>query len=123
MGVFVAPRGNKEADFINYIESDAIFMPEVTGIRALDNSDIFTGVNILGGDLGQSLFRPVPNESHDKELLHLLNKRPNKKQSHYMFMYATIASLILYGNSYALLHRENNRPDGKIVDIEFVTPR
>lgn len=123
MGVFVAPRGNKEADFINYIESDAIFMPEVTGIRALDNSDIFTGVNILGGDLGQSSFRPVPNESHDKELLHLLNKRPNKKQSHYMFMYATVASLILYGNSYALLHREGNRQDGKIETIEFVTPR
>lgn len=119
MGVFVAPRSTTKQNFIDFIESSDIYSTEITGEKALRNSDIFTGINIISGDLGQSSFRAVKDIPVDEEFLKMINKRPNEKQSHYMFMYATVANLILSGNSYALIHR--NRM-GSIESLEFVRP-
>lgn len=119
MGVFVAPRSTTKQNFIDFIESSDIYSTEITGEKALRNSDIFTGINIISGDLGQSSFRAVKDIPVDEEFLKMINKRPNDKQSHYMFMYATVANLILSGNSYALIHR--NRM-GDIESLEFVRP-
>lgn len=119
MGVFVAPRSTTKQNFIDFIESSDIYSTEITGEKALRNSDIFTGINIISGDLGQSKFRPTKNSNIDEAFLKMINKRPNKKQSHYMFMYATVANLILSGNSYALIHRDNL---GAVESLEFVKP-
>lgn len=119
MGVFVAPRSTTKQNFIDFIESSDIYSTEITGEKALRNSDIFTGINIISGDLGQSKFRPTKNSEADEQFLKMINKRPNKKQSHYMFMYATVANLILSGNSYALIHRDKL---GVVESLEFVKP-
>lgn len=119
MGVFVAPRSTTKQNFIDFIESSDIYSTEITGEKALRNSDIFTGINIISGDLGQSSFRPTKNSEVDEQFLKMINKRPNNKQSHYMFMYATVANLILSGNSYALIHRDRM---GGIESLEFVRP-
>lgn len=119
MGVFVAPRSTTKQNFIDFIESSDIYSTEITGEKALRNSDIFTGINIISGDLGQSSFRAVKDIPVDEEFLKMINKRPNEKQSHYMFMYATVANLILSGNSYALIHRDRM---ASIESLEFVRP-
>lgn len=119
MGVFVAPRSTTKQNFIDFIESSDIYSTEITGEKALRNSDIFTGINIISGDLGQSKFRPTKNSEVDEQFLKMINKRPNNKQSHYMFMYATVANLILSGNSYALIHRDKL---GVVDSLEFVKP-
>lgn len=119
MGVFVAPRSTTKQNFIDFIESSDIYSTEITGEKALGNSDIFTGINIISGDLGQSKFRPTKNSEVDEQFLKMINKRPNNKQSHYMFMYATVANLILSGNSYALIHRDKL---GVVESLEFVKP-
>lgn len=119
MGVFVAPRSTTKQNFIDFIESSDIYSTEITGEKALRNSDIFTGINIISGDLGQSKFRPTKNSEVDEQFLKMINKRPNDKQSHYMFMYATVANLILSGNSYALIHRDKL---GVVESLEFVKP-
>lgn len=119
MGVFVAPRSTTKQNFIDFIESSDIYSTEITGEKALRNSDIFTGINIISGDLGQSKFRPAKNSEVDEQFLKMINKRPNNKQSHYMFMYATVANLILSGNSYALIHRDKL---GVVESLEFVKP-
>lgn len=119
MGVFVAPRSTTKQNFIDFIESSDIYSTEITGEKALRNSDIFTGINIISGDLGQSKFRPTKNSEADEQFLKMINKRPNNKQSHYMFMYATVANLILSGNSYALIHRDKL---GVVESLEFVRP-
>lgn len=122
MGVFIAPQTKAEKNFIDYIESGMDNLGYLTGERALQNSDVFTGVNIIGGDIGKSLFRKVPDEHADQSFLQLINKRPHEKQSHYTFMYATVAQLILYGNSYAIIHREQeNDYNSPIKSLEFVT--
>ncbi len=119
MGVFVAPRSTTKQNFIDFIESSDIYSTEITGEKALRNSDIFTGINIISGDLGQSKFRPTKNSEVDEQFLKMINKRPNNKQSHYMFMYATVANLIISGNSYALIHRDKL---GVVESLEFVKP-
>lgn len=119
MGVFVAPKSTTKQNFIDFIESSDIYSTEITGEKALRNSDIFTGINIISGDLGQSKFRPTKNSEVDEQFLKMINKRPNNKQSHYMFMYATVANLILSGNSYALIHRDKL---GVVESLEFVKP-
>lgn len=120
MGVFVAPRTSKEQNFIDYINQGDIIIPKISGMHALENSDVFTGVNIIAGDIGKSFFRSVPDEPAADEFIKMLNTRPYEHQSHYTFLYSTIAQLILFGNSYALIHRKGNRRGAEIESIEFV---
>ena len=118
MGLFI----NKdtpvtEQQFIDYINTGTVYTTNFTGLKALTNSDIYTGVNIIAGDIAQSPFKPVNNSSIDDNLLTLLNKEPKTNQSHYTMMYAVVSNLILTGNAYVLIHRNN---DGSVKELEFV---
>lgn len=118
MGLFI----NKdtpvtEQQLIDYINTGTVYSTNFTGLKALTNSDIYTGVNIIAGDIAQSPFKPVNNSSIDENLLTLLNKEPKTNQSHYTMMYAVVSNLILTGNAYVLIHRNN---DGSVKELEFV---
>ena len=118
MGLFI----NKdtpvtEQQFIDYINTGTVYSTNFTGLKALTNSDIYTGVNIIAGDVAQSPFKPVNNSSIDDNLLTLLNKEPKTNQSHYTMMYAVVSNLILTGNAYVLIHRNN---DGSVKELEFI---
>lgn len=118
MGLFIN-NGNSvtEQQFIDYINTGTVYTTNFTGLRALTNSDIYTGMNIIAGDIAQSPFKPVNNSSIDDNLLTLLNKEPKTSQSHYTMMYAVVSNLILTGNAYVLIHRNN---DGSVKELEFV---
>ena len=118
MGLFI----NKdtpvtEQQFIDYINTGTVYSTNFTGLKALTNSDIYTGVNIIAGDIAQSPFKPVNNSIIDENLLTLLNKEPKTNQSHYTMMYAVVSNLILTGNAYVLIHRNN---DNSVKEFEFV---
>ena len=118
MGLFI----NKdtpvtEQQLIDYINTGTVYSTNFTGLKALTNSDIYTGVNIIAGDIAQSPFKPVNNSSIDDNLLTLLNKEPKTNQSHYTMMYAVVSNLILTGNAYVLIHRNN---DNSVKELEFV---
>lgn len=119
MAVFFGGRTTSERAFIEYVESQDIYGTDFTGLKALKNSDIYTGVNILASDIAQSSFKHKDPSNFDDNILRLLNKQPNKKQSHYLFMYGVIANLVLTGNSYAVIHKGKNE---EIESLEFVTP-
>lgn len=106
-----------DQDLIAYIQGKPIYGTDFRGERALKNSDIFTGVNIIAGDIAQSPFKPKVGASVDEKLLTLLNKQPKEFQSHYMMMYGVVSNLILTGNSYVLIHRNNQKQVDK---LEFV---
>lgn len=118
MGLFIN-NGNlvTEKQIIDYINTGTVYTTNFTGLKALTNSDIYTGVNIIAGDIAQSPFKPLETTSIDEQLLYLLNKEPKENQSHYSMMYAVVSNLILTGNAYVLIHRNN---DGSIKELEFV---
>ncbi|MEI2419936.1 phage portal protein, partial [Arthrospira platensis SPKY2] len=106
-----------EQQFIDYINTGTVYTTNFTGLKALTNSDIYTGVNIIAGDIAQSPFKPVETTTIDESLLHILNKEPKENQSHYTMMYAVVSNLILTGNAYVLIHRNN---DDSVKELEFV---
>lgn len=118
MGLFIN-NGNPvtEQQFIDYINTGTVYTTNFTGLKALTNSDIYTGVNIIAGDIAQSPFKPVDTATIDEDLLYLLNKEPKINQSHYTMMYAVVSNLILTGNAYVLIHRNN---DDSVKELEFV---
>ena len=118
MGLFInSDTPVTEQQFIDYINTGTVYSTNFTGLKALTNSDIYTGVNIIAGDIAQSPFKPVNNSTVDDSLLTLLNKEPKENQSHYTMMYAVVSNLILTGNAYILIHRNN---DKSVKDLEFV---
>lgn len=119
MGVFIENEGRtfNEQQFIDYINNSNLYTTNYTGINALKNSDVFTGVNILAGDIAQSPFKAKQGYSADDHILYRLNKMPKTNQSHYMMMYAVITNLVLTGNAFVLLHKN---PDGSLDHLEFV---
>lgn len=118
MGLFIN-NGNPvtEQQFIDYINTGTVYNTNFTGLKALTNSDIYTGVNIIAGDIAQSPFKPLETVTIDEGLLYLLNKEPKTNQSHYTMMYAVVSNLILTGNAYVLIHRNN---DDSVNELEFV---
>ncbi|CAD7757424.1 Portal protein [Enterococcus phage Aramis] len=106
-----------EQQVIDYINTGTVYTTNFTGLKALTNSDIYTGVNIIAGDIAQSPFKPVETTTIDESLLHILNKEPKENQSHYTMMYAVVSNLILTGNAYVLIHRNN---DDSVKELEFV---
>lgn len=106
-----------EQQFIDYINTGTVYSTNFTGLKALTNSDIYTGVNIIAGDIAQSPFKPMNNSTVDESLLTLLNKEPKTNQSHYTMMYAVVSNLILTGNAYILIHRND---DDSVKELEFV---
>lgn len=118
MGLFIN-NGDQvtEQQIIDYINTGTVYTTNFTGLKALTNSDIYTGVNIIAGDIAQSPFKPVKTTTIDENLLYLLNKEPKENQSHYTMMYAVVSNLVLTGNAYVLIHRNN---DDSVKELEFV---
>lgn len=118
MGLFINEgRTVKEQQFIEYINGGTIYGTDFMGMKALKNSDIYTGVNIIAGDIAQSPFKAAKNATVNEEMLRLLNKEPKENQSHYMMMYAVVSNLILTGNAYIIIHRNT---DDSVRELEFV---
>lgn len=116
MGLFVKGISRQSDAIVEYINQTNVYGTSFTGEQALKNSDVFTGVNILAGDVAQSPFKPKPNVSVDAKMLDLLNREPKENQSHYMMMYGVVANLILTGNAFVLIHKKGDA----VQELEFV---
>ena len=120
MGVFVGNKGRSmnEQELIDIINGGTMqYGTTFSGLNALKNSDVYTGINIIAGDIAQSPFKFKTGSVSDENLLNLLNNEPRKNQSHYVMMYALISNLILTGNAFILIHRNL---DGSVRELEFV---
>lgn len=117
MGVFfktekrsLSSRSSSMMDVIT--NSDGSVTINFDGETALEQSDVFTAIKILSGDIAASKFKFVDDDG-DHQKLYLLNEQPNNSMTHYSFMFATIAQLLLSGNSFAIIHDDH---------LEFAKP-
>lgn len=117
MGVFfktekrsLSSRSSSMMDVIT--NSDGSVTINFDGETALEQSDVFTAIKILSGDIAASKFKFVDGDG-DTQKLDLLNEQPNNSMTHYSFMFATIAQLLLSGNSFAIIHDDH---------LEFAKP-
>lgn len=98
---------SKSESMLDFITNpDGSVTINLDGETALEQSDVFTGVKILSGDIAASKFKPVDKEGNDPRKLALLNSKPNSSMTPYSFKFATIAQMLLSGNSFAIIHDE-----------------
>lgn len=80
------------------------------GIQSLKNSDVFTAIDIISKDIASTSIRFSDEESYiddDKKIIKLLNKRPNPHVDAWHFKYIIIANMLLNGNSYVEIVRND----------------
>jgi HK97 family phage portal protein len=82
------------------------------GAGALRNSDVFTAVRVIAGDLASN-----PIEYGEARLSGLLNMAPNKNMTAYGFKFALAANMLLNGNAFALIQRNNSQ---QVTDLVLV---
>ena len=78
------------------------------GIGALKNSNIFTAVSLIATPLASIPIRIKKNGQviQDKQLHKVLNVKPNEIMSAYSFRWAIVANMLLNGESFALIERD-----------------
>ena len=82
-----------------------------SGISSLKNSDIFTAIDIISKDIASTTIKFNDKDSYldaDKKILKLLNKRPNAYLDAWHFKYILVANMLLNGNSYVEIVRDEN---------------
>lgn len=80
------------------------------GISSLRNSDVFTAIDIISKDIASTSIQFNDKDSYlddDKKILKLLNKRPNPYLDAWHFKYILVANMLLNGNSYVEIVRDN----------------
>lgn len=82
------------------------------GVSALRNSDIMAAVKIIAGDLASN-----PIEYSDKRIATMLNKNPNDFMTAYAFKFSLAANMLLNGNSFARIERNNS---GQVTGLKLI---
>lgn len=112
-------QGTQEA-FIEFLaKSDS--KQNYVGIEAIRNSDIYTGVRIIATDIATSPITLTDDKGKsllDNDLIHLLNYKPNNTMTAFHFKFALVANMILCGESFAYIKRENGMP----ISLELLKP-
>lgn len=103
------PRDDNSDPFVdalvNMTTSDAsIFV----GAGALKNSDIFSAVRKISGDIASTELIYDDNSTQGKRLTNLLNNAPNNQQNAWSFWFGEMCSCLLNGNSYAQIIKNNS---------------
>lgn len=100
----LSSRSESMLDFIT--NADGSVTINFDGETALEQSDVFTAIKILSGDIAASKFKFVDEKNTNPKKLDLLNTKPNSSMTPYSFMFATIAQMLLSGNSFAIIHED-----------------
>ena len=80
------------------------------GISSLRNSDVFTAIDIISKDIASTSIQFNDKDSYlddDKKILKLLNRRPNPYLDAWHFKYIIVANMLLNGNSYVEIVRDD----------------
>lgn len=100
---------------------------DFTSVKSLRNSDVFTAVKIIASDIASSPIQLVKNGDIDEEseLGYLFNVKPNEYTDGWHFKYSLAVNMLLNGNSYAEIVKENDVvkslhliPNGKVSVIQ-----
>lgn len=100
----LSSRSESMLDFIT--NADGSVTINFDGETALEQSDVFTAIKILSGDIAASKFNFVDEKNTNPQKLDLLNAKPNPSMTPYSFMFATMAQMLLSGNSFAIIHED-----------------
>lgn len=80
-----------------------------SGVQSLKNSDIFTAIDIISKDIASTKIMFDDHDAYlpeDNKILKLFNKRPNSYLDAWHFKYILIANMLLNGNSYVEIVRD-----------------
>lgn len=91
------------------------YLVDISGQEALKQSDIFTAVRIIAGDLAAA---EVKAEGNDY-ISDLLNKQTSYMSTAYNFKFVLFANMLLNENSYAAIERDR---DGKVIGLRNILP-
>lgn len=83
--------------------------------HALKNSDIFSLVSRISSDIASAKFI-VPGQ-YDQ----LLNKKPNHLVNSFNFWQQIIASMMLNGNAYVIIHSNKEEPELELIPSSWIT--
>lgn len=87
------------------------------GAGALKNSDIFSAIRKISGDIASNEIIYNDSSTQGKRLSNLLNKAPNSEQNAWSFWFAMMCSCLLNGNSYAQIIRNNS---GQVTELQIM---
>lgn len=87
------------------------------GAGALKNSDIFSAIRKISGDIASTKIIYDDNSTQGNRLTNLLNKSPNNNQNAWSFWFAEMASCLLNGNSFARIKRNNS---GQVTALLYI---
>lgn len=87
------------------------------GAGALKNSDIFSAIRKISGDIASTKIVYNDNSTQGNRLTNLLNKAPNNNQNAWSFWFAEMASCLLNGNSFARIKRNNS---GQVTALLYI---
>lgn len=109
------PRNDNSDPFVdavvNMTSSDASLY---VGAGALKNSDIFSAIRKISGDIASNEIIYDDDSQQGNRLTNLLNKAPNKDQNSWAFWFSEMCSCLLNGNSYARIIRNNS---GQVTEL------
>lgn len=92
--------------------NDSVF----SGLDVLSNADVMSAVNMIATDVA-GLKLTTKDLEADKDLLKLLNVRPNATMTAYNLKFAIVLNLIIYGNSYVEIVRNET---GRAIELYFI---
>lgn len=89
------------------------------GVRALQNSDVFTATRIISADIASTKLK---NKDHEKntvleDVLDLFNNHPNDELPGWHFKFIIVANMLLNGSSYVQILRNK---DGFVTGFYFL---
>lgn len=105
-------------DIFNYTLTDIndTDLHSYSSAEALKNTDVISAMHMLASDVAGLM---VTDKEENDDLLNLLNKSPNNLMSGYSFKYAIVSQLILDGNVYVEITRNDK---GRAERLDILSP-
>nr|DAI94935.1 MAG TPA: portal protein [Caudoviricetes sp.] len=105
-----ATTGDPFLDSVVSIQSDD-YGNTYSSVGAIRNSDVFTAISIIASDIASSPIQSIKSSTPqlNDELAQLINDSPNPIMDGWHFKYALAVNMLLNGNSFAEIVRENDK--------------
>lgn len=82
---------------------------QYTSAKAIKNSDVFTAIKIIASDVASSDLQAIEDDIvKEIKITTLVNDKPNDYMDGWHFKFALAANLLLNGNSFAEIERDND---------------
>jgi len=99
---------NSEPYFDAIVSMSGIDTGMFVGSGALKNSDVFSAIRKIAGDIASNEIIYNDESNQGKRLVTLLNNKPNNNMNAWSFWFSLMGNALLYGNSYAEIEKNNS---------------